>query len=734
MAPDSQERAEKQLALLKKQIAQRKEAERALRQESAVVKLLQEVAMASNEARTSEAAFQFAVDEMCAFTGWPLGHVYEVDEDTGELAPTAIWHYDDEARYRPFIEVTMDTRFSAGEGWLGKLLVTAQPECIVYAGDGDFIRIDALNKTDIQVCLALPVLIGSEVVAALEFFSPEEAEPDEDLLEVTAHIGAQLGRVVERVRAQEALRESEEHLREREALLSEAERVAQLGSWQWDIEEDRVTWSEEMYRIYGLEQDELSFEEFLARVHPDDRDYAREVVGAAYAAQEPFEFFHRIVRPDGEVRLLRARGKPIFDETGELIRMVGTGQDVTELKQTEAKLEHTRQQLAALNELGQTVTASLELEEVFRRVLAALRPLLGAEGIFILVMEGDELVFAAADEIGEGGLEGQRVPLTGGVAGEVIETGRPIWVYGDETRRRVYRHIEETTGYRPGTLLAAPLTLHGEWIGVIEAVHSEDDAFGAGDLRLLEAAAAWTVIAIGNARLYSKVHLSHQRLRHLTQKLVTAQEKERRRISRELHDHAGQALTALKMSLLTAKNMLPGELEEPREVLAEATELSGQMIEEIRLLTHNLRPPALDSMGLEGALEGLCQEFAQRTELSISWRGEESPALQDPVAISFYRCLQEALTNVVRHAEASEVDVVLEVSEEHVELTVTDDGRGFAAGEGVPTSEKGIGILGLQERFELLGGQFEIDSADGRGTRLTARVPRKPYQKGGLER
>ena len=895
MFPDNQDRADRQLTLLKKQIAQRREAEEALRRESAIVKLLQEVAVAANEATTMGEAFQFTLDKICAFTGWPLGHVYKVDPKSGELVPTKLWHQDDKARYRPFTEITMSTSFAAGAGWLGNVLVTGKPQWISDIGDNpDFIRSRHLDEADVRAGFAFPALVGSEVVAALEFFSPQEAELDEELLEVMGHIGAQLGRVVERVKAEESLRKSEQHLRRSEALLAEAERIAHVGSWRWDIEEDRVTWSDEMYRIYGLERSEfcVSFESFLARVHPDDRHFTREIIEAAHTGEKPFDFFHQIVRPDGEVRLLHARGKPVLNESGDLVRMVGTGQDVTELKRTEEELEKTSRQLAALNELGRTITASLELEDIFQRVITTLRPLLQAEGIFILLLEEDQLVFAATDEIGTGSLEGQRVPVTRGVAGEVLDTGRPVQVYGEEARQRVYRHIKATTGFSPAALLAAPLRLRDEWIGVVEAVHSEEDAFGARDLRLLEAAAAWTAIAIGNARLFeaqqrarrtaellrnanqdlteslnlnavvdtlldhlqqlvgydralfmlverpsqlsvravkghdtggllhrrfraasfpqlaellgrqqslafddlqqekdwqrlpgfteqtrsflgvplrvgekvvglcllardvpgyfsdhyrllaeslagqaavavqnarlfSEVRAGRQRLRYLTAKVVSAQEEERRRVSRELHDEAGQSLTALKMDLELIKGALPQDLEQSREALAEAVELTDKTMEHIRLLAHDLRPPVLDTFSLDEALEGFCHDFSERSQLPVHYNGEQTPPVRDPLAISFYRFLQEALTNVVKHADASHAHVVLDVGDETIELSVQDDGKGFDPREEDP-SGKGIGLTGVRERFELLGGRLEIESQPGQGTQLTAVAPLEP--------
>ena len=899
MLPDDQERIERQLALLKRQIAQRKEAEEGLRRESAIVKLLQEVAVAANEARALEEVFEEALDKICDFTGWPLGRVFLVDKDSGDLILTSIFYCSDHAQYSPFLERTIETLSRANIEWLANVVSTGEPQWFKdVAHHPAFIPERSLQESGVKTGLAFPVLVGAEVVAVMEFFSLEEEQPDEDLLRAMTHIGAQLGRVAERMRAEETLRESEQRLRQSRTLLAEAERIAQMGSWEWDVKKNEVTWSEGLYRVYGLKPGELanSFEGFLKHVHPDDRTYTRELVETAYANQQAFEFFHRIVRPDGEVRLLHGRGQPVFDDAGELIQMVGTGQDVTDLKQTEARLEQSAQQLSALNELGQTITSSLDLQDVFQRVLGSLRPLLKAEGIFILLLEGDHLVFAATDEVGIGSLQGQRVPLTGGVAGEVIDTGRPIWVYGETTRQRVYRHIEEKTGYKPAALLATPLRLRGEWIGVIEAIHSQADAFDAGDLRLLEAAAAWTSIAIGNARLFegqqrarqtaevmrnanqdltrtldvgavldsllehlqllvgydravvmlqelgaqlrvrairgcddagrllyartpsdshplflhlldtretllvadaagamsceplpdfagtagsqmaipvrvsgqvigfcllentergrytrqqqlhaeslvgqaatalqnarlfTEIRASRERLRYLTGKVVSAQEEERRRVSRELHDQAGQALTVLKISLSTIGAALPDELENPRELLSEALDLTDQTMEQIRLLAHDLRPPVLDTFSLNEALEGLCQEFTGRGELSVKYRGEELPSLPDTVAISFYRFLQEALTNVTKHAGATEVQVVLEATEGTIELSVTDDGQGFTMGPDT-SSRRGIGLIGAQERFELLGGQLSIKSTPGRGTRLTARAPLDPNQK-----
>ncbi len=229
-----------------------------------------------------------------------------------------------------------------------------------------------------------------------------------------------------------------------------------------------------------------------------------------------------------------------------------------------------------------------------------------------------------------------------------------------------------------------------------------------------------------NAQLFSEVRSGRERLRQLTGKVVSAQEEERRRVSRELHDEAGQSLTVLKMSLEMIETDLPQTLEQPREALAEAVGLTDKTMERIRHLAHDLRPPVLDAFSLNEALEGFCQEFSERSQLSVHYRGMETSSVRDPLAISFYRFLQEALTNVVKHADASQAQVVLNVGEEMVELTVEDDGKGFAPDEEIPAG-RGIGLTGVRERFEMLGGRLELESEPGEGTHVTAYAPLEPY-------
>jgi PAS domain S-box-containing protein len=190
----------------------RKEAEAALRQQTAMVRLLQEVATAANLAPDTEQALQTGVDQVCAYTGWPVGHSYVVAGDgTGDLLPTRIWHFEQPQRFASFREATEATRLPSGVGLPGRVLATGQATWLMdVTRDDNFPRLSAASDVGVRAGFGFPVLAGADVVAVLEFFSNEAVEPDETLLQAMAHIGTQLGRVFERQRAEEELRRAKQ--------------------------------------------------------------------------------------------------------------------------------------------------------------------------------------------------------------------------------------------------------------------------------------------------------------------------------------------------------------------------------------------------------------------------------------------------------------------------------------------------------------------------------------------
>ncbi|WP_374687879.1 GAF domain-containing protein [Promineifilum sp.] len=316
-----------------------------------------------------------------------------------------------------------------------------------------------------------------------------------------------------------------------------------------------------------------------------------------------------------------------------------------------------------------------------------------------------------------------------GIAGQVFLSGLVTNVADVQTDSHASR-FAHSVGVR--SLLVAPIQSRNRPLGTISVQCGEPGAFTRDDERLLTILAVQAGLAMENAQLFDSqrrargvAELQRERLRELTRQIVTAQEEERLRISRELHDEAGQSLTSLKISLDLIRASLPAEQSDLRQRLADVAGLADSTMETLRTLAHDLRPPGLDAFGLNVALEGLCHDFSTRTNLPVDYRGVELPDLPTTVSLSMYRFVQEALTNVVKHAEAQHASVVLKHADGHLSLSVVDDGHGFVFEPDAPSVRRqgGIGLISMFERAELLGGTLTVETEPERGTRLTARIP-----------
>lgn len=192
-------------------VTELKHAEEELAKKTEFLQLTEVITRAANEAESVEGALQIALDRVCAHTGWPVGHAYMLEESAEELAPSGIWHLDDPQQFETFRKVTEATRFASGIGLPGRVLASGEPAWIFdVTKDPNFPRAKLATEIGVRTGAAFPVLVGPKVAAALEFFSSEAVEADQALLEVMAQIGTQLGRVIERTRAEEAMREAKE--------------------------------------------------------------------------------------------------------------------------------------------------------------------------------------------------------------------------------------------------------------------------------------------------------------------------------------------------------------------------------------------------------------------------------------------------------------------------------------------------------------------------------------------
>ncbi|MCI0395708.1 MAG: GAF domain-containing protein [Chloroflexi bacterium] len=344
---------------------------------NATIQLLYQVAVTANEAISVDEALQTAVSQICAYTDWPIGHVYKPAEDgSGEIAPTDIWCLDNVDRFQAFYKATMTTHFVPGRGLVGRVFQSGRPTWMAdLTQKRSFIRSKQARSTGIQTGLAFPVLVGKEVVAVMEFFSGEVEEPDEILLEVMGQIGTQLGRVVERARAEEALRESEH--RTRLFLNTALDAVVTV--------DDRgliTGWNDYAEQIFGWSGPEILGQPLLTTIVPPQYREAYTTgfdrflkLGERRILNQRIEItaLHRSGHEfpvELTVAPVMLRGRYVFNA---FIR------DITERKQVELNLLRRAQQQAAVADLGQHALADVELLDLLDRAVTLVAQTLDVE-------------------------------------------------------------------------------------------------------------------------------------------------------------------------------------------------------------------------------------------------------------------------------------------------------------------------------------------------------------------
>jgi signal transduction histidine kinase len=274
---------------------------------------------------------------------------------------------------------------------------------------------------------------------------------------------------------------------------------------------------------------------------------------------------------------------------------------------------------------------------------------------------------------------------------------------------------------RSTAVLAEPLLYRDRLIGVIVLTREViEQPFTSQDQQILNLFAGQAVIAIENARLYERVRTGRERLQRLSHRLVELQEGERRSIARELHDEIGQLLTGLKLLLEMSAGVKPEKLTPP---LSEAQALVNELIVRVREMSLDLRPSMLDDLGLLPALLWHFERYTTQTNVRVNLQHSGLDRRFSPeIETAAYRIVQEALNNVARHARTPEVTVRIHVGSEAVDVQVEDKGVGFDPGA-VLAADASIGLAGMRERAQLLGGHLAVESAPGSGTTVKAELP-----------
>jgi two-component system, NarL family, sensor histidine kinase DevS len=415
----------------------------------------------------------------------------------------------------------------------------------------------------------------------------------------------------------------------------------------------------------------------------------------------------------GNLYLTEKEGGGEFTEEDQELTELLAAQAAVAIENARLYESSTRwlRQVESIDEIGSALVGELDLERLLALVARHLRELVGARIVLIaLPASGDALEVAAADGDDAGELLGTALQLADSKSGRVLERGRSERVDAVHDDPEIDQASARRLGVSSG--LYVPLVVQGRPIGVVIAHDKQggpDPRFTDDDLRVAEALTARAAVA---------VDLTERVSRDAVRRVVEAQEAERARVARELHDETGQALTSMLLALKPLEQAVGGP--EARQAVEGLRELVVATLQDVRRLAVQLRPAALDDFGLPAALTRLAATVSEQSGTQVDLEahlGEQR--LAGEVETTLYRIVQEALTNVVKHAEATRASVTLTRKPGSVVAVVEDDGRGFD----VAAANGGLGLIGMRERLAVVGGRLSIEASPGSGTTLVAEVP-----------
>jgi PAS domain S-box-containing protein len=477
--------------------------------------------------------------------------------------------------------------------------------------------------------------------------------------------------VIDRRRIERDLKLSEERL-------TEAQHIASIGSWEWNLQQDEMICSDEFHRVVGVgypEGVECTFDAFLKIMHPEDRENVRMSISKAIENRSSYSVVHRITLADGTIRYILQQGRPISEGSEEPSRVSGTIQDITEKKQAEDALR--------------------ESEERYRAVVENVQ-----DGILI-INDQYQVLFVN--------------PMLCKISGYDEED-----LLGKDFRQFIHQESMQPVLERYSRLVG------GDDIHVPREVKfiRKD-----GEVRDIDVSTSILNPQEGQARILGRITDITERkqvedqLRNLSAHLQSAREETQMTLSREIHDELGQELTALQMDLSWIRKRLPEKKDDLHEKAESMSQLLHSTIQTVKRLSSKLRPPVLD-LGVTAALEWEAEEFQEHTgitcQLAIT---PENVKLEPDLSTVIYRIFQETLTNVTRHARADKVDAKLEVADGKIVLEIKDNGIGISDEE--ISGSRSIGIIGTRERVSQFGGEIHFSGKPSEGTTVTVTIPFK---------
>ena len=397
------------------------------------------------------------------------------------------------------------------------------------------------------------------------------------------------------------------------------------------------------------------------------------------------------------------------------------------VRQRTEELERRNREQAALNSIAATVSRSLDLETIMSASLDRVLDIMQADAGSILLADGHGDGLSTGVQRGlpadanQGCLNG---PGNDCLCSQAVREGEAILVEDVSSYRGQLRATCPAEGF--ASMAIVPLRAKDRPLGVLLVASRRPDHIGPADMELLTAIGNTVGVAVENALLHGELREKEEVRTQLLNRVISAQEEERKRIARELHDESAQVLATLLVEIGTAEDILPATAKRARAILGRAKTDATRALTEMRQMILDLRPSALDDLGLVAAVQGYAktrlEQTGVRVRLSVDGSQRRLPAA---VETALFRIAQEAINNVAKHAEASNVGIRLVFTGTSVSVVVEDDGLGFDLKTVAESKDKsrGLGLLGMRERASLLDGKATIESQPGRGTRVAVEIP-----------
>jgi PAS domain S-box-containing protein len=441
--------------------------------------------------------------------------------------------------------------------------------------------------------------------------------------------------------------------------------------WDFDAKSGRNVWFGDLQTIFGIASDtcETGREDFIRYVHPDDRTRVSEAIADARQNRKPYAAEFRIVKPDGTVRWLAARGKVYYARNGDPERMLGVSLDITERKLAEEKLREYEKAVEGSEEMMAVVDREY-------RYLIANRKFISQRN-----MTKEQVVGHLVPEV-----------LNKGVFETVVKEKLDECFRGKVVRYEM-RYMYPELGERDLFISNFPIEGSG---GVDRVACILQD--------ITERKRAEEALSCMNRRV------------------IEAEERERNRIAKDLHEDIGQRLALLAVGIEQLKNDLPNRNVELLDRMDAVWKQTLEILTDVKASAHELYSPRLEYLGVAAVMRIFCEEFGERKKVKVDFTSHGLPSLVQPeVSICLFRVLQEALHNGVKHSGVKKFEVQLWGASAGIHLTVQDSGAGFdtdAARKG-----RGLGLTRIEQRVKLAKGTFSIDSQPEQGTTVHVSVP-----------